>query len=206
MNVQIPVKWLQELLALCGPEDHELRERVMVSITAMDEQAARAVAMPEPFTTLVRKNSWSPSCYEASPRSNSQEYGRQWADERINVYTEQQVRALLATGGQAQAQAQAQAEYLPLLIRDIARDLGITSVDACAALNREAREQLARQHALAHDLLARIRKEIDHAAINNHRTAPALGRLTGEPCVKSAYLEATIEGWMRAHGIGAETK
>lgn len=47
MNVQIPVKWLQELLALCGPEDHELRERVMVSITAMDEQAARAVARPE---------------------------------------------------------------------------------------------------------------------------------------------------------------
>ena len=47
MNVQIPVKWLQELLALCGPEDHELRERVMVSITAMDEQAARAVAAPD---------------------------------------------------------------------------------------------------------------------------------------------------------------
>ena len=47
MNVQIPVKWLQELLALCGPEDHELRERVIVSITAMDEQAARAVARPE---------------------------------------------------------------------------------------------------------------------------------------------------------------
>ena len=96
MNVQIPVKWLQELLALCGPEDHELRERVMVSITAMDEQAAAPVVLPEPFTTLVRKNSWSPSCYEASPRSNSQEYGRQWADERINVHTEQQVRALLA--------------------------------------------------------------------------------------------------------------
>ena len=47
MNVQIPVKWLQGLLALCGPEDHELRERVMVSITAMDEQAARAVAVPD---------------------------------------------------------------------------------------------------------------------------------------------------------------
>ena len=47
MNVQIPVKWLQELRALCGPEDHELRERVMVSITAMDEQAARAVAVPD---------------------------------------------------------------------------------------------------------------------------------------------------------------
>lgn len=48
MNVQIPVKWLQELLALCGPEDHELRERVMVSITAMDEQAAAPVVLPEP--------------------------------------------------------------------------------------------------------------------------------------------------------------
>ena len=48
MNVQIPVKWLQELLALCGPEDHELCERVMVSITAMDEQTAWAVAMPVP--------------------------------------------------------------------------------------------------------------------------------------------------------------
>lgn len=53
MNVQIPVKWLQELLALCGPEDHELRERVMVSITAMDEQAARAVALPEPEAAIV---------------------------------------------------------------------------------------------------------------------------------------------------------
>ena len=47
MNVQIPVKWLQELLALCGPEDHELRERVMVSITAMDEQAAARDAEQE---------------------------------------------------------------------------------------------------------------------------------------------------------------
>lgn len=47
MNVQIPVKWLQELLALCGPEDHELRERVMVSITAMDDQAAKEGAQQE---------------------------------------------------------------------------------------------------------------------------------------------------------------
>ncbi len=47
MNVQIPVKWLQELLALCGPEDHELRERVMASITAMNEQDAGPVVMPE---------------------------------------------------------------------------------------------------------------------------------------------------------------
>ena len=30
-HVTIPVKWLKELLDLCGPEDHELRERVMKS-------------------------------------------------------------------------------------------------------------------------------------------------------------------------------
>ena len=29
-TVSIPIEWLNELLALCGPEDHELRERVMV--------------------------------------------------------------------------------------------------------------------------------------------------------------------------------
>lgn len=57
------------------------------------------VKMPEPFTSLVRKKSWSPNCYEASPLSSAKDYGRQWADERINVYTEQQVRALLAKHG-----------------------------------------------------------------------------------------------------------
>ena len=30
-HVTIPAQWLQELIALCGPEDHELRERVMKS-------------------------------------------------------------------------------------------------------------------------------------------------------------------------------
>ena len=60
---------------------------------------AAPVQMPEPFTTLVRKASWSPNCYEASPLSNAKDYGRQWADERINVYTEHQVRQLLAQHG-----------------------------------------------------------------------------------------------------------
>ena len=58
--------------------------------------AAAPVQMPEPFTTLVRKKSWPTNCYEASPRYNHRDYGRLWADERVNVYTEQQVRDLLA--------------------------------------------------------------------------------------------------------------
>lgn len=47
----------------------------------------------------------------------------------------------------------------------------------------------------ASTLLARIRKEIDHAAINDHRMPPAFGKRIGDPCVKSAHLEATIGGW-----------
>lgn len=43
-HVTIPVKWLNELLDLCGPEDHELRERVMKSAApaapAVDAQDA----------------------------------------------------------------------------------------------------------------------------------------------------------------------
>ena len=40
-HVTIPVKWLNELLDLCGPEDHELRERVMKSAApAAPEEAA----------------------------------------------------------------------------------------------------------------------------------------------------------------------
>lgn len=46
-TVNIPIKWLSELIALCGPEDHELRERVMVSTSpkaqadALDAQRYR---------------------------------------------------------------------------------------------------------------------------------------------------------------------
>ena len=57
---------------------------------------ATPVQMPEPFTTLVRKKSWSKNCYEAAALDNHRDYGRMWADERVNVYTEQQVRDLLA--------------------------------------------------------------------------------------------------------------
>lgn len=78
----------------------ELEEEVRAMLAAEHQPPAAApVELPEPFTTLVRKNSWSPNSYEASPRSNHHDYGRQWADERINVFAEQQVRDLLAAHG-----------------------------------------------------------------------------------------------------------
>ena len=43
----------------------------------------------EPFAVLVRKNSWHYDAWEVGPRGNL-DYGKAWADERINVYTHPQ--------------------------------------------------------------------------------------------------------------------
>lgn len=96
MNVQIPVKWLQELLALCGPEDHELRERVMASITAMNEQAARAVAMPEPdaWLAVYEGRDGNSKFYTSTHKDLAVENDKN--GEPKPLYTERQVRALLA--------------------------------------------------------------------------------------------------------------
>ena len=46
-QVTIPAQWLQELMALCGPEDHELRERVMRSTAPAPADAlATATGLP----------------------------------------------------------------------------------------------------------------------------------------------------------------
>jgi hypothetical protein len=46
-QVTIPAQWLQELIALCGPEDHELRERVMKSVApATADSLATATGLP----------------------------------------------------------------------------------------------------------------------------------------------------------------
>ena len=68
-------------------------------LAATQPPEAAPVELPEPFTTLVRKKSWSTNCYEASPLSKHRDYGRLWADERVNVYTEQQVIDLLKSVG-----------------------------------------------------------------------------------------------------------
>lgn len=45
--VMLPVKWMNELVSLCGPEQHELRERVTSSIQSArplsDEQIDEAI-------------------------------------------------------------------------------------------------------------------------------------------------------------------
>ena len=43
----------------------------------------------EPFAVLVRKHSWHLDTWDVGPQGNL-DYGRAWADERINVYTHPQ--------------------------------------------------------------------------------------------------------------------
>ena len=43
----------------------------------------------EPFTVLVRKRSWLANQWEAAP-CGLPDYGKRWADERVNVYTHPQ--------------------------------------------------------------------------------------------------------------------
>ena len=84
-------------------ENSTSKQGAQASVSNMT--SAAPVQMPEPFTTLVRKKSWPTNCYEASPLYNHRDYGRLWANERVNVYTEQQVRALLAEASALAAQA-----------------------------------------------------------------------------------------------------
>lgn len=114
MNVQIPVKWVQELLALCGPEDHELRERVMVSITAMDEQAARAVARPEHDEAVNEVMELVGSAMDSSMKAGEllldshEKFNAQFASAKsLKNLVESKLRAVLVNVPAPQAQADA---------------------------------------------------------------------------------------------------
>lgn len=60
----------------------------------------------EPFTVLVRKRSWLANQWEAAPRGFP-DYGRSWADERVNVYTHPQPKREPLTDEQIDAIADA---------------------------------------------------------------------------------------------------
>lgn len=104
MNVQIPVKWVQELLALCGPEDHELRERVMVSITAMNEQAAGPVVTPEPDAAIKEVMELVGAAMDSAMKAGEllldshEKFNAQFASAKsLKNSIESKLRALLAT-------------------------------------------------------------------------------------------------------------
>lgn len=60
----------------------ELRRSALAALRAALEQPQ---VEQEPFTVLVRKRSWLANQWEAAP-CGFPDYGKQWADERINVY------------------------------------------------------------------------------------------------------------------------
>lgn len=65
-HVTIPAQWLQELIALCGPEDHELRERVMKSAApAPADPLATATGLPAQEHTPDSFREWFANNYPA---------------------------------------------------------------------------------------------------------------------------------------------
>ena len=121
MNIQIPVKWLQELLALCGPEDHELRERVMASITAMNEQAAGPVVTPEPDTAIKEAMELVGTAMDSAMKAGEllldshEKFNAHFASAKsLKNSIESKLRALLATATGLPAQA-VDADSLKLL-------------------------------------------------------------------------------------------
>lgn len=54
-QVTIPAQWLQELIALCGPEDHELRERVMKSAAPAPVDALATGGQAQAVATLTEE-------------------------------------------------------------------------------------------------------------------------------------------------------
>lgn len=73
----------------------------------------------EPFTVLVRKRSWLANQWEAAPRGFP-DYGRSWADERVNVYTHPQPPRQPLTDEQIDALA-VDDDLLPLSHLEFAR-------------------------------------------------------------------------------------
>ena len=126
-QVTIPAQWLQELIALCGPEDHELRERVMKS------------AAPAPADALATATGTSAQVIKPSGLLTVDEYQAKYLhihkmsdDERYGyecLYNEI-VSGLQIPNAASQAQADARdAEITWPKARDVGR-IGDMSPDA----------------------------------------------------------------------------
>lgn len=80
-QVTIPAQWLQELIALCGPEDHELRERVMKS------------AAPAPADALATAAGLPAQAVDGTPIAYAMRWPDQRPDEKPTILWPEQVAA-----------------------------------------------------------------------------------------------------------------
>ena len=102
-QVTIPAQWLQELIALCGPEDHELRERVMKSVApATADSLATATGLPAQAVPLKLIEAINTACG-----------GNEWqGDAQAPDLLEPACRAIASLVPQAQADARdAESDY-----------------------------------------------------------------------------------------------
>jgi prophage tail gpP-like protein len=52
--------------------------------------------------------------------------------------------------------------------------------------------------------IAKIQRELDHAAINDHRLEPSFGKQRGDPAVRASSIEAALDA-IRSSGAEGET-
>ena len=154
-QVTIPAQWLQELIALCGPEDHELRERVMKSADPAPADAlATATGLPaQAVEGLTRDQAtWCSyiagmiGCYLKEPDDSTRV-------KAIAGIIERRLWALPAPQAQADA-------------RDALDQSGWVSVDDALP-----------EHAISEVLILQMYFEADGTARMHDKEDPALGHL-----------------------------
>ena len=162
-QVTIPAQWLQELIALCGPEDHELRERVMKSAAPAPADAlATATGLPAQSVAASWKDHHTAQLVNQL-RDCATTYGQtQQLRERIATIVAPlcaQLKAHQSVLQPAAPQAQADA-------RDALDQSGWVSVDDALP-----------EHAISEVLILQMYFEADGTARMHDKEDPALGYL-----------------------------
>lgn len=60
IRVSLPIHWMKELVALCGPEQHELRDRVLKSLERVQTSAPADMAVPDLWQMPMPSNPHHP--------------------------------------------------------------------------------------------------------------------------------------------------
>lgn len=82
-QVTIPAQWLQELIALCGPEDHELRERVMKSAAPAPVDALATGGQAQAFQQRVQP--WMMACFGPEISADVAERNHRFLEEALEL-------------------------------------------------------------------------------------------------------------------------
>ena len=112
-------------------------EKMVAAMQAAIDKWGQPAQAAEPLALLVRKNSWRDGQWEAAP-PNSPSYGREWASQRVYVYTTPQPTHAQA-GAVTDAQVLAAVRVVsPSLFRHGLQPLSNDGANTAAQMRKEA--------------------------------------------------------------------